>query len=374
MRWVRSWAPPLTWAWVLSDDGIVGQFFDGQRSKGYPARLRRNHQRLLIDYPESERLDVALDDVRLGTRVGQAGYYLHLPGGAVFESPQGEQLASLLQGATSLGGPGWLRTLESNLRLAIVSAIMLVLVVTGGVVYGVPWASRHIAHALPPSLERVMGQNALQVLEHAWLEPTALSDARQQQLRQAFEPHLARFAELYPEQQLEVHFYAGSELGANAFALPGGIVIFTDELLQLAEDDDELVAILAHEVGHVVHRHGLRNVVHSSLVVWGVMAMTGDMTAASDLLVTLPALLVTLNYSRNMEQEADEFALQYLPPAGVQPVHFANIMLRLEEHVHKDAGKLDKAADGLPEVLSTHPNTRQRIERFITQEDPVNPP
>ena len=358
----------------MSDDGIVGQFFDGQRSKGYPARLRRNQQRLLIEYAEGERLDVALGDVRLGTRVGQAGYYLHLPGGAVFESLQGEQLASMLKGATSQRGSSWMRKLESNLRLAIVSALVLVLIVSGGVFYGVPWTSRYIAHALPSSLERVMGQNTLKVLERGWLEPTALSEARQQQLRRAFAPHLTRFAALYPEPQVEVHFYASPELGANAFALPGGIVIFTDELLQLAEDDDELVAILAHEVGHVMYRHGLRNVVQSSLVVWGIMAMTGDMSAASDLLITLPAMLVTLNYSRSMEREADEFALQYLPPAGVQPAHFAHIMLRLEDHVQQDAGKLEKEARRLPDVFSTHPNTQKRVQRFLTWEGTISQP
>ena len=373
MHWVRSLATPLTWVWALSDGGVAGQFFDGQRSKGYSARLRRDQQRLLIEYAGGQRLDVALGDVRLGTRVGQAGYYLHLPEGAVFESPQGEQLASLLKGVTSQRGSSWMRKLESNLRLVIVSAVALLLIVSAGAFYGVPWASRHIAHALPASLERVMGQNTLTALEHSWLEPTALSEARQQQLRQAFAPHLARFAAGYPEQQLEVLFYASPALGANAFALPGGIIIFTDELLQLAEDDDELVAILAHEVAHVVHRHGLRNVVQSSLVVWGVMALTGDLTAASELLITLPAMLVTLNYSRGMEREADEFALQYLPAAGVQPAHFAHIMLRLEEQVPTDTGALEKEAGRLPDLFSTHPDTRKRVQRFLAWEDTLSP-
>ncbi len=63
---------------------------------------------------------------------------------------------------------------------------------------------------------------------------------------------------------MTVEFRASPIIGANAFALPGGIVIVTDQLMQLAEHDDEILAVLAHEIGHVKHRHVLRGLPQDS--------------------------------------------------------------------------------------------------------------
>lgn len=349
----------------MSEGWVQGLFFDGRRSRGYPARLRRQQQRLRIEYGDGACLEPELRDVRLGTRVGQAGCYLHLPEGAAFESPESDALAALLKGAKGERGSAWLRRLESSYRLILVSALAMLLMVTAGVLYGVPWVSRHIAHALPVELENVMGQSSLATLERMWLEPSALDETRRQHVQDAFAPHLARFAERYPEQPIEVRLHASPAIGANALALPGGIVIFTDDMLALAEHDDELVAILAHEVGHVVHRHGLRRVVQGSLVLWLVMAMTGDLSAASDLLVTMPAVLASLNYSRAMEREADDFALRYLTDNGIAPAHFAHILQRLEREARRPAGKQEEQAWRVPDVLSSHPPTPERIRRFL---------
>lgn len=227
---------------------------------------------------------------------------------------------------------------------------------------------------VPQELEQMMGRRALAVLESSWLEPSRLDAEHRQRVRQAFAPHLARFAVQYPGQIREVLFFSSPGLGANALALPGGLIIFTDELLQLAEHDDELVGVLAHEVGHVVHRHGLRNVIQGSMALWLIMVMTGDLAAASDLLVTVPALLVSLNYSRHMERAADDFALRYLPDAGVQPVRLAQLMLRLKARSGADDGGRGRSAARLPEWLSSHPGTEQRMERFRSWKGAISPP
>lgn len=363
---------PSTWESRLADGWITGRLFDGQCSRGYPARLSRQGQRLLIEYGAEQRLEALLGEVRLGLRVGQAGCYLHLPAGAAFESAEGDALASLVRGAA--GGGHWLRRLEGSYRLIIASALLVLLMISMGMIHGVPWASRHVAQALPAELERVMGENTLAALELRWLEPSTLDAVVQQRIQQAFAPHLAQFAERYPGQRLEVHFYASPVIGANALALPGGIIVFTDGLVRLAENDDELVAVLAHEVGHAVHRHGLRNVIQGSLALWLVVSMTGDLSAASDLLVSVPALLVSLNYSRAMEREADDFALQYLPVAGVQPAHFAHILQRLDERSQQPAWTLEKAARKLPDVLSSHPPAAGRMARFLEWQGAVGKP
>src|SRR5690554_5580246 len=181
--WGRSWVTPSIWACPLSDPWIRGLLFDGRHSKGHPARLCRQRQQLLIEYGEGQTLQSQLGEVRLGTRVGQAGYYLHLPEGAAFESPHGDALAALVKGARGERSSGWLQRLEGSYRLILLSVAVVLLSMTLGVLYGVPWLSRHIAHALPAQLEQTMGSNALSTLEHMWLEPSALPADRQQQVR-----------------------------------------------------------------------------------------------------------------------------------------------------------------------------------------------
>ncbi len=102
-------------------------------------------------------------------------------------------------------------------------------------------------------------------------------------------------------------------MGANAFALPGGTIIFTDEIVELAEDDGELVAVFAHERGHVVNNHSMRNLMQSAGVTFVLGWMLGDLTMITDVvLVGAPVLLQQMSYSRSFEREADEYALMIL--------------------------------------------------------------
>ena len=82
-------------------------------------------------------------------------------------------------------------------------------------------------------------------------------------------------------------------------------------MVRLAQHDDELVAVLAHEVGHVIHRHGLRVIIQNSLLGFTLLAITGDAACSSELFLGLPVLLTQLAYSRTFECEADSYALDY---------------------------------------------------------------
>ena len=68
----------------------------------------------------------------------------------------------------------------------------------------------------------------------------------------------------HPDHDIRIVFRKGGRLGPNAFALPGGTIIFTDEMIMLSEHDDELLAVLIHEIGHVVHRNGMRTIIQDS--------------------------------------------------------------------------------------------------------------
>jgi Zn-dependent protease with chaperone function len=347
-------ASPSSEAW------LKGTYFDGRRSAGHPADIRLEGAELLVRFGEQEQRSPA-DAARLGIQVGKAMSYLHLSGGAVFESADQSALAALARRAGGRSAGGWLHRLETSYRLILASAVVVVLFIVGGLVYGVPWVSKQIAYAVPVELEHYLGDQSLDTLDRLWTRPSDLPEARQQAVHAAFAPHLAALSERYPAHRLRVELRASERIGANALALPAGIIVFSDDLVNLAEDDDELVAILAHEAGHAVHRHSLRGIVQGSLALWLIMSITGDITAASDLTSSLPALLANLSYGRDMEREADAFALQYLLEEGIDPMHFAHIMGRLEA---SHGLQSSEEGGGFKDFLSTHPPTPERIRLF----------
>lgn len=345
-----------------SDQELAGVYFDGRRSQGHPATIRLEEGRLHLRFGDGDYLFDS-NNLRLGTGVGGAGCYLHLPRGAVFESSDQAALAALARAASTRGARGWLQRLEGSYRWIAVSAVVVILCVIGSLLYGVPWISRQIAERVPVELEKRLGTESLAALDSLWLAPSGLPEDRQQEVLRVFAPYLDRLVEAHPEHQLQVLLRASDALGANALALPGGTMVFTDELVRLAENDCELVAIMAHETGHIVHRDTMRGIVQSSLALWLVMSISGDLSAASDLTTSVPAVLANLGYSRKMESEADDFALEFMLSNQLPPSCFANIMQRLERQARKKGGQ----SDGLSGFLSTHPPTPERIQRFLDQ-------
>ena len=125
-----------------------------------------------------------------------------------------------------------------------------------------------------------------------------------------------------------LEFRQGGLIGANAFALPSGIIVMTDELVEMAETDDELVAVLAHEVGHVRGRHALRQLLQAAGVSALAFALLGDVSSISALLSAAPALLHA-KHSRDFEREADGFAKQWLRENGIAESNFDAILCRI---------------------------------------------
>jgi Zn-dependent protease with chaperone function len=207
----------------------------------------------------------------------------------------------------------------------------------------------------------------LTILDEHYLKPSALDDAVQQRLSARF---AAMGRQVEPGFNYQLLFRKGGKLlGANAFALPSGTIVITDELITLASNDEEVVAVLAHELGHVVHRHSLRQLLQNSALTLAITYTTGDV---SSLIVALPVLFVQMGYSRQFEYEADQFAYDYLQQHQIPLYHFADILEGMERahterrdkqaEEHQEEGS-SRAADVF-EYLSTHPATEERVKRF----------
>jgi Zn-dependent protease with chaperone function len=229
-----------------------------------------------------------------------------------------------------------------------VASLMAVTLSAMGVLrWGVPAIAHWAADVIPAEMDQAIGAGTLDVLDEVAFYETDLASERLSRLRKRFES-MTRDLDDGHHYQLELR--NGGRFGANAFALPSGIVVMTDQLVELAETDDELVAVLAHEVGHVRGRHSLRKLLQAAGVSAMAMALLGDVSSISSVLGAAPALLHA-RHSREFESEADAFARQWLRENGVEVSNFDAILCRMSAEAG-DPHSVD--------FFASHPPTDER--------------
>jgi predicted Zn-dependent protease len=286
--------------------------------------------------------------VRVAPRVANAPRWIYLPGGGACALEDNDAVDAL---APEGRFARFLHRLESRpayaaLALALVLASLWVLIDRG-----VPAAAEQIALRIPPASERVLGRETLAALDRHWMEPTTLPPERRAQLASEFD-RMAALADDAPPHRLE--FRSSPKIGANAFALPGGAIVITDQLVALAHGDAEVLAVLAHELGHVAHRHVMRRLLEGSATALIIAGVTGDVTSTTSLAAAAPVLLLQAKYSRDNEREADRYGIDLLRKAGIPPRNFALILERLQ------AAAVARHRGGMPGFLASHPPTEER--------------
>ena len=201
------------------------------------------------------------------------------------------------------------------------------------VLVGIPTLARTAAATIPPELDRVLGEQALAALDQMLLRPTTVSPEGKAELRAL----LAGVAADAPgEWSFRLELRSSHELGANALALPSGIVVVTDQLLEAADNDDQLRAVMAHEVGHVVYRHSLRMILQQSGTALFSLVLLGDASSLSSAVAGLPVMAVTARHSREFEAEADDYALAWMDRHQIPREAWADMLRNLEAAVNTE--------------------------------------
>ncbi len=162
----------------------------------------------------------------------------------------------------------------------------------------------------------------------------------------------------------------------NAFALPGGYVYITRQLVALCNSEAEMAGVLGHEVGHTAARHSEKRKNNATLA--GLLGMGGSILGSvlgnsGGLLGALGgglqqyagplAQIFTLKYSRSQEEEADDFGIRYLSKAGYDPSALASMLNSLALQTTVDARVAGLADGRVPEWASTHPDPARRVAR-----------
>lgn len=306
---------------------LQADFFDGKSSRSQPVLLEPGeHGAILVKAQDGELIStVSAGDVQWPERTRHGARIAQLPAGASLQSRDAtawDEWAALHATRESL-----VVRAQQSWRGVAVAAVLLVSGFGAFYLWGLPAAAQAIVSVVPPSVDAALGRTALAQVEQSWVKPSQLPKEVQDRLR-------GRFAKLVrlshgdnpPQYQL---LFRQSTIGPNAFALPGGTLVMTDELVDLLKDDDVVMGVLGHELGHVTHRHGMRQLVQVAVLQTALSAAFGDYAS---IIAYAPLVLGTMGYSREHERQADAESVTLMRAAGIS----SRVMVRFFEAVRAE--------------------------------------
>lgn len=245
---------------------------------------------------------------------------------------------------------------QQRWRFYVAGAFLALLLALG---VGVPPLARQLLHGVvglvPYSMDEKLGSAAVGAMDLGGAplhDPVVVGGV--QRLIDRLGPHVT-----LKQAKFTPHVIDRDE--ANAFALPGGPLVVYSGLLRRAKTPDQVAAVLAHEMGHVVHRHGLQRIAQSVGVVAVVQFFLGDVGGILALGKELLTVATINNYSRKDESQADTTAVQLLHAARLDPQALAEFFVLLEAKETRGDGA------AVPAWISSHPALRERIAAVTAQ-------
>ena len=327
-------------------------WYDGKISKAYEASLEFTEAGFIRLIGENINRRYAIDEIRVTEPVGNLKPKIYFPDSSSCELSDTSEIRKYLPKPPGLFE--FIHRCESKLLYASGVAVLSVGVLAVMIFFAVPEMARQIAKRVPPSFEQTLGRQVLDTLDKLVFEKSKLPVARQAQLSESF---LNTIESMNSTTEYRILFRSSPNMGANALALPSGIIIFTDEIVELAKSDDALIGVLAHEVGHIEQRHSIRHVLQDSVVALLLVTITGDISSISSIGAALPTLMVQLKFSREFETEADDFAIRYLKENNISTEPLLELLKSLDEEYDEKDSKISN-------YFSSHPATIERIKKL----------
>lgn len=341
---------------------IPAVYFDGQSTRAQTVELQLVGADLHIKGALVQRV-VPLSSVQWPERTRHGIRVAYFDDGASVQCSQSQLWDNWRRQAGH--SETWVVKFQQSWRLVFLSVLLMIAFVVALQRWGIPLASRAAVKAVPMHVDQFLGSNSLATIDEYLMQPSKLPLAEQESLRAAF----ARASQALPADlraEWQLHFRQ-SKIGPNAFALPGGVMVMTDELVELVNRDEQIiVGVLAHELGHVHGRHGMRMLIQVTGLGAIASLVLGDF---STILAGVPTLLGQASYSREAEKEADDFSVTLLQAAKISPSVMVTLFEKLSESREKDNENKKPADEGansswLGIAFSSHPANADRIAFF----------
>ena len=170
--------------------------------------------------------------------------------------------------------------------------------------------------------------------------------------------HLANHSQ---RKNITYHFKVVDTEVVNAFAIPGGYLYVNVGLIRAAENESELAGVIGHEIGHVVGKHGVKQMTRQlGLAAVAQLALGEDQSKLEQMVAGLATNGVLTKYSRDAEREADMYAVQEMYDAGIDPEGMATFFEKLRNLQKSKPSRLQQ-------MFATHPLTTERITAVRSQ-------
>ena len=223
----------------------------------------------------------------------------------------------------------------------------------GGFLYfGLPRIADVIAYYVPEAIIDDLSDDSLKQLDLLFMDESQLSQETKEKLRSEF-VNLRQIAQL--DDDVKLLFRSSDIIGANALALPGGPIILTDALIEIAPSQDGVMGVVAHELAHVSARHGQRNLARGLLFAF-IGYFTGINQSAEQQAAIAQSLLFS-KFSREFEIEADGLARKWMVQAGYDEAAFDKMLTKLYESSCPSNDCTDEATGW----FDSHPALRDRL-------------
>jgi Zn-dependent protease with chaperone function len=326
----------------------IGVFFDGNSSVPQQIELSFDKTKKEFHFVSSNmetycwKIEVVSFEKKAGT--------LHLQQGndpiqtiSVKEVAFIEELTEFRKNNGSLG---WYhRLLDLGIRSHAVFAVLIMVFIGLSYLYVIPWIAEKSVVLIPEEYDNKLGE--------AFIEQNMFFSS----VDSAKTNTLNLFAkELKLRNTKKLHFKVVDSDIVNAFALPDGTIVIYSGIIDSMKNYDELVGLLGHEVAHVNHRHGMKMLCRNLSGYLFVSAILGDANGIMAIIGDNVNSLQSLSFSREFEKQADLEGFATLNKNQINPMGMSNLFKRLQ----------DKRFISIPEFLSSHPVTEERID-YINQ-------
>ncbi len=328
---------------------VTGRAYPAGTSKQVPATMEVAGNSVVITSHDGHELGRSdLKHLEVDHQVGTAPRKLKLLDGTLFETQDFDAVeriktdpkARLLHSMEAFRG-----------RLVVVVAACI----AGGVMvytFALPLLVTVAVWLTPPALERTIDRGTMQTIDLTMAEPTSLDPEKMAEAEELF----ARLLNAMPPDQrtasnFNLQFRDLPGMGPNAFALPGGTIVLTDALVTEFDDPDIIGGILGHEIGHVVDKHGLRQLYRSLGIYVLIALIVGDTGPILEDIILEGNVLLSLANSRAHERDADDFGIRLADAAGLDPAGLLEFFEALP-------------SDGTPSWYSSHPAHEERQENI----------
>ncbi len=303
-----------------------------------------DHQRVMTYWrlPDIVPVPAKKGQLRLGSNGKPAGARL------VFKDPE---TAARLYNALPVLSLHRRRHRGTQARVVGLATLALASLVVA-YIFGIPLLAGRIVGLIPAEMETRLGETAVAQLDLALAEQGGLvpCDPDPQSVANRALTRFARTAIAETGSLFDINVQVVANSIPNAFALPGGRAFYFQGLLQKTRSGDELAGVLAHEIGHVVYRDGMQQLVATAGTGLLVGFVLGDVTGLS-IAGGIGAALIDTSFSRDAERRADRFALEAAARQAFDPSALGDLL----ERISSDDAVSQKFA-----LLSTHPLTQER--------------